>query len=204
MLPYAGRMPRGHQRGGLVASDARVAVVGLGAGGIAAVLGLRNAGFSNLTVFEAAACAGGTWAYSPNAHSAHSSMYESLRCNIPKESMCFVGRPLHAGADSFVGHRNVASYLQRIAAEENILPVVRFNSPVARVEPVDPQGFLTGWAVQTWVGAGADATAEGGARAVSDVEHFDAIVVCNGHFTGAYRTARRPRSRLAKWCVALT
>jgi monoamine oxidase len=194
-----------------VSQDARVAVIGLGAAGIAAVIGLRNAGLRNITVFEATGHAGGTWVYSGNIKNARSSMYKSLRCNIPKESMCYVGRPFHELADSFVSHRDVAAYLQRIADEENLLPLVRFNSPVARLFPVDPDRFETGWGIQTWAKQGASSAAVdendhqnsatpsraqfgtdefGVTSLLSDVEYFDAVVVCNGHFTGALRFKR--------------
>lgn len=202
-------MPTSTVNGKVVSRDAGVAVIGLGAAGIAAVIGLRNAGLTNITVFEATGHAGGTWVYSGNVKSARSSMYKSLRCNIPKESMCYVGRPFNKEANSFASHRDVASYLQGIADEENILPLVRFNSPVAKVVPVEPNDFKTAWAIQTWKHPKASSAAANEnnqsnsnvssskvsgnlsvsdenelTSQLSDVEYFDAVVVCNGHFTG--------------------
>ena len=211
--------------------DAHMAVVGLGAAGIATVLELRAAGFSNITVFEATPNAGGTWVYSSNTKNAQSSMYKSLHCNIPKVSMCYVDRPFQERARSFASHSDVAEYLQTIVADEGILPLVRFSSPVARVAPTDPDNFFTSWAVQTFVSPSTakpvgDENQEArinssGTQAVhssvthnsnlsetprmlSDVEIFDAVILCNGHYTGMYSVFETRDNGCARLCSALT
>lgn len=202
--------------GPLVQPHGKIAVIGLGAAGIAAVTGLRQNGFSNITVFEASGNVGGTWVYSPCIKDARSSMYQSLRCNIPRQSMCYVNRPMPSNLPSFAPHRGVASYLLQVAEEDGILPLVRFNSPVARCIPVDPSSYATRWAIQTYVKRGASqrpqdeneqASNNGNVDSsptsvsdfesdhsdtpiLSDVEIFDAVLVCNGHFTGAFPVKR--------------
>jgi thioredoxin reductase len=163
----------------LVGADAKIAVIGAGAAGIAAVLGLRAAGLTSIAVFEAKSKSGGTWNYSP-AEEASSSMYESLRTNLPKETMAYESRPFDPSLPSFLSHASVAEYLQSIAKREQIDDIVRFNSPVASVHPVDPDSFATAWTVQTYVSTAGndDKTVE-----MSTPERFDAVVVCNGHYS---------------------
>lgn len=187
----------------LVRRDGPIAVIGLGAAGIAAVIGLRESGFQNITVYEATKVVGGTWVYSPSSEHAQSSMYESLRCNIPKQSMSFRGRPFPPQVPSFAPHRDVASYLQRITTSEAIYPLVRFQSPVAVCTPVNPGSLTTRWAIQTYVDVDEcseliwESMTDGGNARVpvrdtdgshtpclSDPEFFDAVIVCNGHYTG--------------------
>jgi hypothetical protein len=42
------------------------------------------------------------------------------------------GAPLRQDADSFAGHQDVAEYLQMIVDGEDIVPPLRFNSPVEK------------------------------------------------------------------------
>lgn len=233
------------RQNGLIGEDGRVAVIGAGAAGIAAVIALREAGLKNITVFEGTDRVGGTWVYTPKTKDAHSSMYKSLHCNIPKNSMCFGRRQFDSHVPDFPAHTNVAKYLQSVADEHDVESCVRFNSPVARIAPVDPDDFATGWTVQTYVTPESRvAAAQGNSNendfivdnmqsfvpdtrpqfgsgethvetlrenrgssspvtvladpqvpaspALSSPEYFDAVVLCNGHFTGTYPSFPRP------------
>lgn len=81
----------------------RLAVIGAGAAGLAAARELRREGHAPV-VFERAAAVGGTWLYAPPATSSdplgavatHSSLYASLRTNLPRESMGFLDFPFSA------------------------------------------------------------------------------------------------------------
>lgn len=173
----------------LLTLDARVAVIGFGAAGIAAVLGLRQAGFRNITAFEATPHAGGTWVYSaqPSSSIGASSMYASLRTNIPQEVMSFVGRPFARAKSSFVGHAAVADYLQRVVDEEGLARYARFGEAVGRVR-VAHGGLGAGWEVQVWKGGRVGSAeiarvAQRDGPELGEVQRFDAVFVCNGHYS---------------------
>ncbi|KAL2348140.1 hypothetical protein Fmac_002140 [Flemingia macrophylla] len=168
-----------------VASGVRrhVAVIGAGAAGLVAARELRREGHS-VVVLEREKEVGGTWVYTPEVESdplgldpkrriVQSSMYESLRTNLPREMMGFRDYPFRRkegkGRDSrrFPGHREVLMYLQDFSADFGIGDLVRFQTEV--------------------VFAG---LAEDGKWRVTSQsplsrplhELYDALVVCNGHY----------------------
>lgn len=154
-------------RVGLIAPGARVAVVGAGAAGLAAARAARDSGYQT-TVFEAASSTGGTWNYGDSTQT--SSLYPSLRCNIPKEVMRFCDFPFPDSCESFVGHAEVYKYLASYADEMGISALIRFNTAVERVAP-DGEGA---WRV----------TVRDRLSGSPSVEHaFDAVVVANGHYS---------------------
>lgn len=162
-----------------------VAVIGAGAGGLAAARELRREGHS-VVVFEKEEQIGGTWVYTPQTELdpigsdpgrtiVHSSVYASLRTNLPREVMGYrdypfveTGRP---GRDPrrYPGHGEVVEYLKDYAAEYGVVELVRFGREVRFVEMTR----LGKWVVKS-----------GGKDGEEDEEEvYDAVVVCNGHYT---------------------
>lgn len=159
-------------------------------GALAAARELRREGH-RVVVFERSAAVGGTWIYThatesdalgldPLREVVHSSLYDSLRTNLPRECMGFLDYPFssrraRAGGDHrrFPGHREVLCYLQDFAREFNLDGLVRFRTEVALVER-DNDGR---WQVNSRRSgvAGGDGSDEN--------EFFDGVVVCNGHYT---------------------
>ncbi|KAI9076613.1 hypothetical protein K1719_041378 [Acacia pycnantha] len=161
-----------------------VAVIGAGAGGLVAARELRREGH-RVVVFERGDQVGGTWIYNPKVESdplgtnpdravVHSSLYKSLRTNLPREVMGFRDYPFVKregdGRDGrrFPGHKEVLMYLQDFAAEFGINELVRFETEVVSAKFEDGGK----WKVTSKrrSGDGVD-------------EIYDALVVCNGHFT---------------------
>ncbi|KAM3687055.1 hypothetical protein ACJW31_10G047300 [Castanea mollissima] len=161
-----------------------VAVIGAGAAGIVTARELRREGHS-VVVFERGDQVGGLWVYTPNVESdpigldptratVHSSVYRSLRTNLPRDSMGFSDYPFVAKDDPdrdprlFPGHREVMMYLQDFAREFGIDELVRFETEVVRVGFVEEEEK---WKIKSKQ------------RHKETDEIFDAVVVCNGHYT---------------------
>ena len=154
----------------------RVAVIGAGAAGLATASELLREGHAAV-VFERSNRVGGLWVYREETETdplgqcprrrIHSSLYASLRTNLPRDLMAFDDYPFDTsgGGDDgwhrYPGHPRVLEYLERFGADKALLPHVRFEREVARVTPEDP-----GWSV--------------------DGERFEAVAVCNGHFSEPY------------------
>ncbi|KAK8445484.1 hypothetical protein SEVIR_9G334600v4 [Setaria viridis] len=161
----------------------RLAVIGAGAAGLAAARELRREGHAPV-VFERAAAVGGTWLYAPPATSSdplgaaatHSSLYASLRTNLPRESMGFLDFPFSAAAPGsadprrFPGHEEVLRYLEAFARRFDLLRLVRFETEVLRVRR-EGRGK---WEVTS---------RKLGDKGSGQEEVYDAVVVCNGHYT---------------------
>ena len=150
----------------------RVAVIGAGAAGLVTAHELRTAGHA-VTVFEQSEHVGGLWNYTDSVEDdtlgqrpsrrIHGSLYESLRVNLPRDLMPFDGYTFDdagGGCDDwprYPHHTRVLEYLRRFADDTGVGDVVRFGHRVRRV--VRDGGWLV------------------------DGERFDAVAVCNGHFS---------------------
>lgn len=142
-------------------SASRICIIGAGACGLVAARMFKEEGFIT-QVFEAASHIGGTWVYSPDPTTS-SAIYKSLRCNIPKEIMCYRDEPFAKSANSFVEHGQVLKYLENYAEKHKLYDLIRLNS---RVTAVTKKGEA--WRV------------EYGPRLST---YADAVVVCNGHYS---------------------
>ncbi|KAL0550360.1 hypothetical protein IC582_014868 [Cucumis melo] len=162
----------------------RVAVIGAGAGGLVTARELGREGHQ-VVVFERNTRIGGTWVYSseiesdplgvdPNRTRIHSSLYKSLRTNLPRELMGVRDYPFvpREGEDRdprrFPSHREVLKYLEDFANEFGICKLVRFGTEVvfAGLEEVGK------WRVEF--------RCENGDV---DEDLFDALVVCVGNYS---------------------
>lgn len=164
-----------------------VAVIGAGAAGLSAALELRREGHS-VVVYEREDKVGGTWGYTPETESdpigidptrkvVHSSVYASLRTNLPREVMGFRVYPFVASARPgrdprrFPGHEEVFKYLRDFAEEFRLEEMVRFGREVCHVGMAADDRR---WVVKSKQrGGGGD----------GDDEVYDAVVVCNGHYS---------------------
>jgi len=165
----------------------QVAVVGAGAAGLVCARELVRKGHS-VTVFEQSRELGGVWVYRPEVEDdplgrrpsrrVFSSMYDSLRTNLPRDLMAFRDYTFdsNGGGDDrwprFPHHSKVLVYLQNFARDFGIFPLIRFSETIAALEPTGDDA----WTVQL----------SDGTRT-----QFDAVAVCNGHYA-APRVARIP------------
>ncbi|XP_074283020.1 flavin-containing monooxygenase FMO GS-OX-like 3 isoform X1 [Silene latifolia] len=178
-----------------------VAVIGAGVAGLIAARELQNEGH-RVVIFEKSDKLGGLWVYDsrvesdelgydPTREIIHSSVYKSLRTNLPRVLMEFSGFGFadrqYGDPRTFPGHQEVLEYLNDFAIRYRIIELIRFESEVIRVERVGDRvdSWLVEWQVK-----------EEGRRVKLEQEVFEAVVICNGHCT-VPRVARIPG--IEKW-----
>ncbi|XP_054814792.1 flavin-containing monooxygenase FMO GS-OX-like 4 isoform X2 [Prosopis cineraria] len=166
--------------------SATVAVIGAGVAGLCAARELLREGHT-VVVFEKSDQIGGTWKYDPRTESdplgidptrevVHSSLYLSLRTNLPRPLMGFLDYPFPENRENgdprtFPGHEEVLWFLNKFADDFGIGELIRFNREVLRIERVDARNDK--WVIQS--------KSRGGDSLFQDF--FQAVVVCSGHFT---------------------
>lgn len=156
-------------------------VIGAGAAGLVTAREFLRVGFA-VTVFEQSAQVGGLWVYSDATEvdplgqtgtRQHSSLYSSLRTNLPRDLMAFRDYPFDDSlldpdgvVRRFPHHSTVLAYLNRFCRDYDLSRHIRFGHSVRKVTRADGQ-----WRVEV--------SAAGGATLAVAA---DTVVVCNGHF----------------------
>ncbi|KAK7584095.1 hypothetical protein V9T40_005058 [Parthenolecanium corni] len=157
----------------------KVAVIGAGAAGLTATKRLSepNSGCECCT-FEQSDNVGGTWVYTDKVGKdeygipVHSSMYQGLRTNLPKEIMALPDLP-HKGksSKSYVTSQEVLDYFEEYADQFNLRKYMKFRHRVNTVSPM-PNGQ---WKI-----------------VVTDLKqqktsecYFDAVVICIGNYSNS-------------------
>ena len=154
----------------------RVAVIGAGPAGLVSAREALRQG-CDVTVFESGADVGGVWVHSASVEddplgeasvqTVHSSLYDSLTTNIPRDLMAysdFTFDSAGGGEDDwprFPHHTCVRRYLDRFADRFDIRRHILFNEAVRRVV-----NQAASWQITTDHG----------------VSEHDAVMVCNGHY----------------------
>uniref|UniRef100_A0A383VB45 Flavin-containing monooxygenase n=1 Tax=Tetradesmus obliquus TaxID=3088 RepID=A0A383VB45_TETOB len=211
----------------------KVAVIGAGAAGLVAARELRREGH-DVVLLEQQGQLGGTWIYTDEVDGdllgrdasrrrVHSSMYQGLTTNLPREIMGFADFPFStaAMAGSSIDARRypcseeVLRYLQAFAQHYHLTELIRFNCQVQSVQhapaaPAAPAAAAAAgppdsstaadipwkrWEVQWQQLPAATSPASSSnppspAAAVAAAadgsmytELFDAVLVCNGHYS---------------------
>ncbi len=145
--------------------DQRVCVIGAGPSGITAAKNVIQGGMGDgLVVFEKNDQVGGNWVY--NARTGHSSVYETTHIISSKTLSQYEDFPMPEDYPHYPSHDQLRRYFQAYADHFGVTGKIRFNTEVRHVgREADGR-----WKVE-WRDAG------GGAH----VDHFDTLMVCNGH-----------------------
>lgn len=162
----------------------RICIVGAGAAGLCAIKH-SLAHKCDVIAFELTDKIGGTWVYTDDVgrdkfgNGIHSSMYQNLRTNLPKELMAFPDLPFppsrqqqHEQSSSFVASDDVNNYLNLYADQFALRPHIKFSHAVHRIVPlVDGKWEIVVKRFNNNATAGCD----------YETFIFDAVLVCNGH-----------------------
>ena len=113
----------------------RIAIIGAGMSGIAAVVKLRKAGYTDLTVFEKAGRVGGTW---------RENTYPGLSCDVASRWYCFSFAMNPNWTHRYSYGPEIQAYMEQVAEDFDVLEAVRFNTAVT-----DAQYTRRGWWLTT-------------------------------------------------------
>jgi len=105
----------------------KIAIVGAGMSGIAAVIKLRKAGYRNLTVYEKADRVGGTW---------RENSYPGLSCDIPSRWYSFRFALNPEWTHRFSYGPEIQAYMEKVARDFDVESVIRFGTPVKSLDYV--------------------------------------------------------------------
>lgn len=151
----------------------KLCVIGSGAAGLAAAKNGLNFG-CDVTVFEQTTQIGGTWVYDENVGKnkygidVHSSMYEGLHTNLPKEIMGYPDFPIPTQEKSYISSEDMLKFLNLYADEFKVRDRIKFEHHVVRVRPLlDDKWELI-------------------VRELNTDKYltltFDLVFICNGHY----------------------
>nr|WPH24930.1 flavin-dependent monooxygenase 3A [Chilo suppressalis] len=158
---------------------ARVCVIGAGAAGLCAARHLlAEPSLGRVDILEQTAQLGGTWVYTETTGyddfglPIHTSLYKSLRTNLPKEAMGFPDFPVPESEKSYLPAKEMLAFLQLYADKHGVTSHIKFNHHVQLVIPKagGPRGEL-------W-----DVTYKSLVTGMSETREYDYVFVCNGHY----------------------
>ena len=111
----------------------RIAIVGAGLSGIGAVIALRKAGYTDLTVYEKCAQIGGTW---------RDNQYPGLSCDVPSYWYSYSFEPNPDWTYRFSYGAEIFQYIEHVANKYDVMSVVNLNSPVTELSYLGPKWQL--------------------------------------------------------------
>lgn len=157
--------------------EMHIAVIGAGPAGLCSARHITTMD-SNMacTVYEQTNVLGGTWFYTDatgideKGLPVHTSMYKSLKTNLPKENMEFPGFPLKH-KKSYLPGEEIHKYFVHYADHYHLTKHIKFHHKVCNVKPNN-----NGWEV----------TVINLLTNVENTINFDAVMVCNGHYSHPY------------------
>ena len=112
----------------------KIAIIGAGMSGIAAVVKLRKAGYTDLTVFEKSDRVGGTW---------RENTYPGLSCDVPSRWYSFSFALNADWNHRFSYGPEIQEYMEKTANDFRVTDIVRFNTAVTHLEYDRAQWRLT-------------------------------------------------------------
>ena len=137
----------------------RLAIIGAGPSGLAALKVLRHAGLPAVA-FEQGSQVGGNWVFSPAE--GHSSVFETTHIISSKRLSRYSDFPMPPEYPDYPSHQQLRAYFEDYARHFGLHQWIRFGTAVRRAEPT-PRG---GWLLELGDGSR---------------EEFDHLLVASGH-----------------------
>ncbi|MCZ6617769.1 MAG: NAD(P)/FAD-dependent oxidoreductase [Gammaproteobacteria bacterium] len=110
-----------------------VAIIGAGAGGIAAAIKLREAGIDSISIFEKENDLGGTW---------RDNTYPGLICDVPSHLYRYSFAPNPDWSRTFSPGSEIYKYVRGVAEEYDVEPLISYDSEVTRLEYIESRWHL--------------------------------------------------------------
>lgn len=154
----------------------KVAVIGAGASGLAAIKACLDEGLQPVC-FERRDNCGGMWYYSDTVVEGQSSVMRSTIINSNKESMAFSDFPPPAHYPNHMHNVKLLSYLRQYADHFSLMQHIRFNTEVVQARRAADFSTSGQWLL----------TVRDRNTDVSTEQTFDALMVCSGHHADAYK-----------------
>lgn len=107
----------------------KIAIIGSGMSGIAAVIKLRKAGYTDTTVFEKSDNVGGTW---------RDNRYPGLSCDVPSHWYSFTFARNPNWSHKYAYGPEIQAYMEKTARDFDVMSCVRFNEPVTSLTYEEP------------------------------------------------------------------
>ncbi|CAG9766250.1 unnamed protein product [Ceutorhynchus assimilis] len=152
----------------------KIGIVGAGAAGLAALRHSLNSGHECLA-FEQTDKIGGTWNYTDQTGldsyglPIHSSMYQGLLTNLPKELMEYQDFHYDGIDRSFINQEQVLDYVNKFAEHYNLYPHIKFLHHIIKIHPLPNEK----WSLR-----------EKNLETNKITDHqFDAIMICIGNYS---------------------
>jgi hypothetical protein len=134
-----------------------VAIIGAGPAGIVAARYLKSEGLYPI-LFEQSSRIGGQWSGDP----ACSGIWPSMRTNTSRVMTAFSDLPHPDGTPTYPTNQAIGAYLQRYAEHFDLIPHIRFNTPIRELRRDETTGYIL--------------------RTDTGEEHFDRVIVATGRY----------------------
>jgi cation diffusion facilitator CzcD-associated flavoprotein CzcO len=105
--------------------DLRFAIIGAGMAGVLSGIRLREAGYQDWTIYEKGDRVGGTW---------RENTYPGLSCDVPSHIYCYSFEPNPDWSHRFSPGAEIREYFEDVARRHGVLPRIRFDQEVTRLE----------------------------------------------------------------------
>lgn len=146
----------------------RVAVVGAGVSGLAAIKCCLEEGLEP-TCFERSEDIGGLWRYTEHVEEGRASIYRTVFTNSCKEMMCYPDFPFPDDHPNYMHNTRLQQYICDYARHFDLLRHIHFKTLVTKIRK-RPDFRATGqWEVVTQRDGKEEAAV------------FDAVMICSGH-----------------------
>ena len=151
-------------------SKKRVAVIGAGASGLAAIKCCLDEGLEPVCI-ERTSHVGGLWYYQDDVSDGQGSVTYTTVINTSKEMMCYSDFPIPKDFPNFMHNTKVLQYFRLFAKHFNMENYIRFNTEVTSVSRAEDFKQTGKWNLDVCDKATGKTTKE----------TYDAVLICTGH-----------------------